>query len=139
MNASEGDITPPVLVMEWVGPARGGHLRLLDQTRLPGETAYIDCHDSEQVVQAIRRLAVRGAPAIGVAGAYGMVVAAQSVGQGADAISRVEAAAEYLVGARPTAVNLAWAVRRVLRRARQTASNIFDDVRDAMLDEARRG
>ena len=137
MNDNHECISPPVAVMEWVGQARRGHLRLLDQTRLPSETTYIDCHDARAVYEAIGRLSVRGAPAIGVAGAYGMVVASQSVADGREALAQVEAAAEYLAGARPTAVNLEWAVKRVLGRAQQTASNVFDDVRDAMLDEAR--
>ena len=137
MDENHERISPPVAVMEWVGQARRGYLRLLDQTRLPEETTYIDCHDAAAVWEAIGRLSVRGAPAIGVAGAYGMVVASQSVTDGGDALARVGAAAEYLAGSRPTAVNLEWAVQRVLGRARQTVSNVFDDVRDAMLDEAR--
>jgi len=137
MSDNRETVSPPVAVMEWVGQAATGHLRLLDQTQLPAQTVYIDCRDAEAVWQAIRRLSVRGAPALGVAGAYGMVVASQSVSSAADPLADVAAAAEYLCGSRPTAVNLAWAVRRVLRRARQTISNVFDDVRDAMLDEAR--
>ena len=60
-------IRPPVKTVEWVGPAETGLLRLLDQTRLPTETAFLDCPNSQAVWDAIRRLVVRGAPAIGVA------------------------------------------------------------------------
>ena len=137
MGENHERISPPVAVIEWVGDPRRGCLRLLDQTRLPDETVYIDCRSALQVFEAIRRLSVRGAPAIGVAGAYGMVVASQFVPDGPEALAGVEAAADYLAGARPTAVNLEWALQRVLGRARRTASNVFDDVRDAMLDEAR--
>ena len=137
MTKRDQDISPPVVVLEWIGDARRGHLRLLDQTRLPNETTYLECRDALAVWEAIKRLSVRGAPAIGVAGAYGMVVAAQFIGEGDDAMTGVAAAAEYLAGSRPTAVNLKWAVDRVLARARRTVSNVFDDVRDAMLDEAR--
>ncbi len=138
MSEKHQDICPPVAVMEWIGGAADGYLRLLDQTRLPNETTYLECRDAEAVWEAIKRLSVRGAPAIGVAGAYGMVVAAQAIGEGSDAMAGIAAAAEYLAGSRPTAVNLNWAVQRVLVRAQQTASNVFDDIRDAMLDEARR-
>lgn len=123
-------------VVEWVGDAGDGHLRLLDQTRLPQETVFIDCHDSQCVWDAIRRLSVRGAPAIGVAAGYGMVVASQRVPEGGDFITGLEAAAEYLESSRPTAVNLSWAVRRVLRRAKETRGDCAA-IREAMLDEAR--
>jgi methylthioribose-1-phosphate isomerase len=111
-------------------------LRLLDQTRLPQQTVFIDCKDAEMVWDAIRRLSVRGAPAIGVAAGYGMVVAAQWVPDG-DFMTGVEAAAAYLESSRPTAVNLSWACRRVLERAQRTISNDCDDIRDVMLEEAR--
>ena len=91
--------------IEWVGDAATGCLRLLDQTLLPGELKYIDCRDLEMVWDAIRRLAVRGAPAIGVTAAYGCVIGAQ--------LGDVRAAAEYLATSRPTAVNLFWALRRM--------------------------
>jgi methylthioribose-1-phosphate isomerase len=78
-----------------------GVLLLLDQTRLPDEEVWLRCETAEQVADAIRRLAVRGAPAIGVAGAYGLALATKD---------DFDAAADLLAGARPTAVNLRWAV-----------------------------
>ena len=129
-------VRPPVTVVEWVGDARRGWLRLLDQTKLPGETTFVDCKDDQAVWDAIKRLAVRGAPAIGVAAAYGMVVAAQWIPDG-DFITGVESAGEYLKSSRPTAVNLEWAVERMYRRAQRTISDDMDYVRDAMLEEAR--
>jgi methylthioribose-1-phosphate isomerase len=137
MSGGEVKISPPVKVVEWVGDAKRGHLRVLDQTRLPTETVFLDCRDALGVWEAIRRLAVRGAPAIGVAAGYGMVVAAQFIPETGDFLTGVEAAAEYLEGARPTAVNLSWAARRVVRRAQQSFRGDFDAVRNAMLDEAR--
>jgi len=131
------DIHPPAAVVEWVGDHKRGFLRLLDQTRLPNEEAYLDCKDAQAVWNAIRRLVVRGAPAIGVAAGYGMVVAAQWVPDGADFMTGLEAAAEYLESSRPTAVNLSWAARRVLVRSQRTISNDCDDIREVMLDEAR--
>jgi methylthioribose-1-phosphate isomerase len=87
-------------------------VRILDQRRLPGEEAWLELESSAAVATAIKDLAVRGAPAIGVAAAYGLAVDAR---RGADA-GRLREAAERLVHARPTAVNLAWAVRRMSRR-----------------------
>ena len=73
------NIKPPVKVVEWVGDGQRGFLRLLDQTRLPMEQTFVDCRNTKDVWDCIRRLVVRGAPAIGVAAAYGMVVAAQAI------------------------------------------------------------
>jgi len=88
---------------------RGDHLRLLDQRLLPREERWIDCRDAAEVTQAIRDLAVRGAPAIGIAAAWGVVLAAQ---QGAP----LEQALAMLRAARPTAVNLMWALDRMKAR-----------------------
>jgi methylthioribose-1-phosphate isomerase len=88
---------------------QGDHLRLLDQRRLPGLESWIDCRDAAQITQAIRDLAVRGAPAIGIAAAWGVVMAAQQ-----DAA--FEPVLAMLRAARPTAVNLMWALDRMNRR-----------------------
>jgi len=129
---------PPVDVLAWSGDAVTGQLRLLDQTLLPNEVAHIECRDAQRVHDAIATLAVRGAPAIGVAAAYGMVLAAQYLPNTQDFHTGVEAAAEYLEGARPTAVNLAWAARRVLARAQRTLSDDYNYIRAALLDEAKK-
>src|SRR3954471_11880529 len=81
----------------------GERLRILDQTRLPHEEVVLTLETPEQVAEAIKRLSVRGAPLIGIAAAYGRAMA--------DDVPR---AAEILRGARPTAVNLAWAVDRMV-------------------------
>lgn len=91
---------------------QGDHLRLLDQRLLPQEERWIDCTDSAQVTQAIKDLAVRGAPAIGIAAAWGVVLAARK-GEALDV------ALATLRAARPTAVNLMWALDRM--KARITA------------------
>jgi len=137
MTQPTPQIRPPVKVLEWLGDANCGHLRLLDQRRLPAETAFLDCRETEAVWQAIATLAVRGAPAIGVAAAYGMVVAAQSIPDGGDFLPGVEAAAQYLESSRPTAVNLSWAVRKILKRVRETTGGDGDACRQAMLEQAR--
>src|SRR3989454_7387008 len=87
---------------------RGDALELLDQRRLPREAVYITCRSASEVAAAIRDMVVRGAPAIGVAAAFGMALA---VRRG----DPLDAAANELRSARPTAVNLAWAVDRMLR------------------------
>ena len=103
--------------IEWIGDAATGHLRLLDQTVLPNEQTYIDCRDVETVWDSIKRLVVRGAPAIGVAAAYGCVVGAQKAGVsigGDDAVrDALHKTADHLATSRPTAVNLFWALDRM--------------------------
>ena len=84
-------------------------LQLLDQRKLPREVVWIRCREAHQVAVAIRDMVVRGAPAIGVAAAFGIVLAAL---RGDD----VRAAAAELRSARPTAVNLMWAVDRMMWR-----------------------
>ena len=112
-TAGPENIKPPAPVAEWIGDCETGFLRLLDQTLLPEKTIYVDCKDSTTVWEAIRRLAVRGAPAIGVAAAYGMVLAAQGACEN-DFLAELTSAGQYLVSSRPTAVNLEWAVNRAI-------------------------
>jgi len=137
MKEIRSENIPPVPVIEWVGNANRGHLRLLDQRQLPMKTDFIECKDAEAVWSAIKTLAVRGAPAIGVGAGYGMVLASQWIPEGPDFMTGLEAAAEYLIGVRPTAVNLSWAVHRILRRAQKTISDNYEYIREAMLAEAR--
>jgi methylthioribose-1-phosphate isomerase len=98
----------------------GDRVIILDQTRLPAEEVYLDCPDVEQVAGAIRRLAIRGAPLLGIAAAYGLALAAQ--GSAADMRERVAYAAELLRSTRPTARNLFWAIERMVKRAEAGAS-----------------
>jgi len=115
-----------------------GRLRLLDQTRLPNEEVWLDVTDYLQVAEAIRTLSVRGAPAIGVAAAYGLALAAQA----SRALDRDEllvelrAAAAELGATRPTAVNLTWALSRALAAAE--AASDAGTVSRAVLEEAQR-
>jgi methylthioribose-1-phosphate isomerase len=98
------DPIPPTV--EW----RRGRLRLIDQRALPGRLRFVECSTVADVVRAIRDLTVRGAPAIGAAGAYGVALGAA----GGEKPAAVRRAAKRLRDARPTAVNLAWGVDRVL-------------------------
>jgi methylthioribose-1-phosphate isomerase len=109
---AENSFIPAV---RWEQPPDGAVLVLLDQTRLPHEEVELVCTDVQALVGAIRSLAVRGAPVLGVAGAYGVALAAA---RGYD----VEDAADLLAQARPTAVNLSYGVERAVaayRRAGQ--------------------
>src|SRR5947209_9632210 len=102
----------------------GEALELLDQTLLPFEEAWIRCGDDRCVADAIARLAVRGAPAIGIAAAYGLALAVRSASD-ADLHDRFEEAFARLVSTRPTAVNLRWALdqgRAVLEQSRDARS-----------------
>ena len=95
---------------------RGDHLRLLDQRRLPSEETFVECRSADDVATAIRDLTVRGAPAIGIAAAWGVVLAARS------SDGNLDAALARLRAARPTAVNLMWALDR-MRRAMESGAD----------------
>ena len=93
-----------------------GSLRLLDQRRLPKVVEYLDIPDISSAVSAIRSLAVRGAPAIGIAAAYALAVAARNSGDRAGIAEVLQSGGDALISARPTAVNLRWAVERLRAR-----------------------
>ncbi|HET6634532.1 MAG TPA: S-methyl-5-thioribose-1-phosphate isomerase [Streptomyces sp.] len=121
-----------VPALRWEEPPEGPVVVLLDQTRLPAEEVELVCTDVPALVGAIRTLAVRGAPVLGLAGAYGVALAAA---RGYD----VAEAARQLSGARPTAVNLAYGVDRALRahRAAVAGGVAAGKAADAVLAEAR--
>ncbi|HEY3957335.1 MAG TPA: S-methyl-5-thioribose-1-phosphate isomerase [Streptosporangiaceae bacterium] len=112
------DIPP----LRWLDPPEGPAIALLDQTRLPATETVLACRDVDSLVDAIGRLAVRGAPLLGVAGAFGVALAAFTR-------EDVPAAAARIAAARPTAVNLAWGVDRALAayRAAQAGPGIDDE------------
>ncbi len=131
-----------IATLRWEGGAREGHAVLLDQTLLPGTTVFLAVRTLEEMVAAIRRLAVRGAPALGVAGAYGLVLGLQDLpargAEAADLLGRVREAAARLAGASPTAVNLPAALERSVRRAERELAAGCDaqGLLAALLDEA---
>jgi len=121
---------------------RDDALVLLDQTKLPEETVFLRLTSSEEVWRAIRTLQVRGAPAIGMSAAYGLYLGLRDADEGdADGFFvRLEEQAAYLASARPTAVNLFWALERLRERAyglRAQGAGVAA-VKRALLDEARR-
>lgn len=129
--------------LEWIGGV-DGFLELIDQRLLPGEFTKIKCKTVEQVWDAIKTLAVRGAPAIGVAAGYGVCVAMQTLlptSDLKDAADHLEKNAEYLATSRPTAVNLFWALDRMKESATSFVSEnsnaSVNDFLGALLNEAR--
>ncbi|EGO62075.1 S-methyl-5-thioribose-1-phosphate isomerase [Acetonema longum] len=102
-----------------------GRLTLLNQTLLPGIVDYIECGDYRRVAEAIRRLEVRGAPAIGAAAAFGLVLGARELaGQSLDFREALRQIADELRQTRPTAVNLFWAINRMLSAADKAPSTV---------------
>src|SRR3954451_22967374 len=97
----------------WTGAAA----RLLDQTKLPTETTYIDITDERQMWDAIKRLVVRGAPAIGVAAAFGAYLGVRNADD-KSFLAQLKQVCDYLASSRPTAVNLFWALDRIQRVAK---------------------
>ncbi len=119
---AQSDATLPATLygVRWDGGLEDGHLVLLDQTRLPKDLVYLQVRDIEVLRKAICDLAVRGAPAIGISGAFGVVLHLVPLAKGALAGTKAETlrpeferACERLVSSRPTAVNLKWAIGRM--------------------------
>ena len=115
-----------IKAVDWVDDA----LVLLDQTLIPVEESYNSYRDVAGIIDAIKRLVVRGAPAIGVAGAFGVVVAMDEAKAKGEGPAELERAIDAIRDARPTAVNLAWAVERVRK--------FVPSGREAVLAEARK-
>jgi methylthioribose-1-phosphate isomerase len=121
--------------IEWMPE---GGVRLLDQRRLPAEEVYVECRDTEAVAHAIRSMQIRGAPAIGVAGAMGLALAAQR----SDATSfetfyaELSHQGEVLCRTRPTAVNLAWGIERMKRCAETHRTLPIADLAKVLIREA---
>ena len=129
-----------VETLRWVGDPDGGRLWLIDQTRLPTEMVEIEIGTVEEAWEAIKSLRIRGAPAIGIAAAYGSVLGMQPFAHADrdDWLAHFRKTTDYLAGSRPTAVNLFWALDR--QRARVDALVVDDadpqELQQALLEEA---
>lgn len=123
----------PVYPVVW----QDDHVWLIDQTRLPAEYALVEIKRLEDMVLAIRSMIVRGAPAIGVAAAYGMYLGAREIEttERGSFLRQLESVAQQLRATRPTAVNLFWAIERMLKTARQTVGSV-EYLQTALLDMA---
>lgn len=127
-------VPPPV---QWLS---SGAVRLVDQTRLPHHLEYLDCRTIADLADAILKLKVRGAPAIGLAGAYGLALAAY-ISEAKDVaalLNDLEQAARVLRQTRPTAVNLPWALDTITEAARAVSDDGVAVIREVVLAEAQR-
>lgn len=122
--------TPPI---EWAGD----HIRIIDQTLLPAEVKFIEIRSASQAVDAIQRLAIRGAPALGAFGSLALVVALDEIETESlsQARTRLEECRTLIGDARPTAINLRWAVDRVIDQATKDGSDLTS-LRSALIREA---
>ncbi len=123
-----------IKVIEWIS----GKIRLLDQTRLPWEEVYLELEDYRQVASAIKEMRVRGAPAIGVAAAYGMALGAQGIEAASkeEFMTKLGAVSQALSVTRPTAVNLFWALER-MKRAAEAVEDVAQ-TKAALIKEAQK-
>lgn len=114
------------------------HLKLLDQTRLPREVVYIDCYDHQTVAKGIRDLWVRGAPAIGIAAAYGIAMGAEKItAKTFDSFYKeFETICGMFAATRPTAVNLFWAIDRMKETALSRRNRAIKELKELLLAEA---
>lgn len=124
----------PLQTVAW----QSGKVRLIDQTALPEKLQYVDMADWREVAEAIRTMVVRGAPAIGCTAALGIALGSRGIiADSRDSfLKRIYSIAETFRAARPTAVNLFWAIDRMLDVAHTTEGNTVD-IKDALLTEAR--
>jgi methylthioribose-1-phosphate isomerase len=122
--------------VEW----KDGVVRMLDQTKLPFETVYVDCNDYQTVAQGIKELWVRGAPAIGVSAAMGLALAAKQI-DAADFGSfwpKFEEVCAEFAATRPTAVNLFWAIERIKQFVQKNQDQSLDAIRSLLVEESQR-
>jgi len=125
--------------IKWVSGI-DGHVELIDQTLLPGEYRIVDIEDVEGMWQAIRVLQVRGAPAIGIAAAFGVVLGMQKVADDkplGQARTKLKEICDYLATSRPTAVNLFWALQRLQNAAVDAKCTNTRELKEKLLAEAR--
>lgn len=127
---------PPVRTIQWVGDLDGA-IEMIDQTLLPGELRVIAIRDVETLWEAIKNLRVRGAPAIGVAAAMGVVLGIRDARSTQEFFEKLHHTCQYLASSRPTAVNLFWALDRMRARAEQSRDQGLEELKAAMLREAR--
>ena len=111
---------------------------LIDQTRLPNEYTFVEISRCEDMAVAIKSMIVRGAPAIGVAAAYGMYLGAREIqtGDKEEFLTRLELVAQLLRSTRPTAVNLFWAIARMMKTAYETLGSV-EDIKQTLLTTAK--
>jgi methylthioribose-1-phosphate isomerase len=118
--------------LEW----RNGTLRFLDQTKLPAEEVFIETDDVLVVVDAIKRLALRGAPLIGIAAAYGVALCARKCSASSNYLQSLEESISLLAETRPTAINIFWALKRQKQIIAENKSQPAVSIAQKLIDEA---
>jgi methylthioribose-1-phosphate isomerase len=127
----------PLPTIEWEGDI-SGRVRLIDQTLLPTELKFVYCEDIKSIWHAIKTLMVRGAPAIGIAAAMGVVLGIKDIhAKNTDAfLKELKQATTYLGTSRPTAVNLFWGLARMERVAQENKGKSVQEIKEILLHEA---
>ncbi len=126
----------PTQTITW----KNGKVRIIDQTKLPHRLVYLNIKDVKSMWWAIKKLKVRGAPAIGVAGAFGVVLGTQNIQTDKYKVfkRRLGEIIRYLLSCRPTAVNLAWALARMKKCAEANKSKSIKKIKSALIEEVLR-
>jgi len=125
-----------VNAIEWVD----GKIIILDQSKLPFEVIFIECTDYRQVAEGIRKLWIRGAPAIGIAAAMGIALGAQDIKANNfnEFKKRLEPIFNEMLSTRPTAVNIKWAVERIRKFLKENRRESVDRLKELLIDEAKK-
>ena len=134
MDKTDIQIHSSLRTVEW----KNNHVIMIDQTKLPNELVFVEYDDYNQVADAIRTLVVRGAPAIGVSGAFGLALASlqSNAVTKDDLMSDLEKSRKVLFETRPTAVNLAWGLDKIMKVA--NSGNSVDQIKDLVIEEAKK-
>jgi methylthioribose-1-phosphate isomerase len=126
----------PVPALEWIGGFTG-HLKIVDQTALPEKLSFIEINSTEPLLAAIKRLAVRGAPAIGIAAAFGLFLGIrESRASGKQLLSEIDKVSALLFSVRPTAVNVKNALARMKKIAAASSAKSANEIKSNLLREA---
>ena len=125
----------PFRTIAWAGGLDGA-VETIDQTLLPGQLKILTCRDIETLWEAIRTLQVRGAPAIGIAAAMGVVLGVRTAASRMEFLEKLAESCDYLARSRPTAVNLFWALDRMRQRAESLGEAPLQELKVALLAEA---
>jgi len=121
--------------IEW----KDDRVLMIDQRKLPGEEVYVECTTFEEVAECIRKLVIRGAPAIGIAAAMGMALGAAGIGNDCSYENfeeRMKAISDHLALTRPTAVNLFWAIARMNRLISKCRGKEIEEIKNLLITEA---
>ena len=134
MEGTETKTNSPLKTIEW----KDNKVVMIDQTRLPNQLEFVEYSDYRDVANAIRTLVVRGAPAIGVSGAFGLALSAlqSNAGTKEELLEDLEKAKKILFETRPTAINLKWGLEKIIQIAKQ--GNDVSQIKESIIDAAKK-